>query len=204
MKILLTGFTPFGAVETNPSQLIVEHFTSRVTHDGSVTIIAEVLPTVFETAGSRIRALIREHHPDAVVSLGVAQSRNAIHLERVALNLNDAGIPDNAGDLAQGRLIVPDGPLAYWSTLPIESMLAALKSRDIPATISNHAGAYVCNHVFFSARHEIEQLGRSIPCGFIHVPAIGTEPPGLPLATMIAAVDQCLTVLALQISVMNG
>ena len=99
-------------------------------------------------------------------------------------------------------MIDPSGPIGYWSTLPLDAMLQALKERDIPAIISNHAGAYVCNHVFYTARREIERLGWETPCGFIHVPLMteqGVTPPApgasLPLATMVDAVECCLSVL---------
>lgn len=203
MVILVTGFEPFGRTAANPSQAIVEALRQTVGSERPDQLVTDVLPTEFRAAGDRIVALIREHQPDAVVSLGLAASASAIRLERVALNLNDAAIPDNSGDLASGRLVDPTGPIGYWSTLPLDAMLAALKERDIPAIISNHAGAYVCNHVFYTARCEVERLGRETPCGFVHVPlmteqAITPPAPGasLPLATMVEAVKCCLAVLA--------
>lgn len=193
MKILLTGFTPFGEVAINPSQLIVE----KIVEGGHFSeLCAEVLPVEYAAVKRRIGQLIRDFQPQAVVCVGVAESRDKISLERVALNLNDARIADNAGDLASARLIVPEGPLGYWSTLPIERMEAALKEKGIPVEISNHAGAYLCNHVFFCARHELEQQGSSIPCGFIHVPALCEEPSdeckGLSLDVMVEAIETCL------------
>ena len=193
MTILLTGFSPFHGVETNPSQWIVEHFAAQ-----KRDLITAVLPTEYAASGEKIRALIREHQPDVVLSLGVAQSRTSISLERVALNLNDTETPDNAGDVATGRLIEADAPLAYWSTLPLDALLAALKGAEIPAAITNHAGAFVCNHVFFSARHEIERASMATRCGFVHVPAITEgDKPGLSLAVMIRAVELCIEQLAI-------
>lgn len=195
MKTLLTGFTTFGDVTVNPSQLIVEAVTARSHVSDLVTAI---LPVEYAAAESCIARLIREHQPDAVVCLGVAQSRKVVCLERVALNLDDAAIPDNAGDLACGCLIEPAGPPAYWSTLPLNAMLAALQARGIPAAISNHAGAYVCNHVFYTARRELDRLASTAPCGFIHVPMLceaEADPDGLPLAIMVEAVECCLGVL---------
>jgi pyroglutamyl-peptidase len=201
--ILVTGFEPFDGHDRNPSQQIVEALARSTACQRRGDLIPEILPTEFGAAGERIVALIREHRPDAVVSLGLAASAAAIRLERVALNLDDSARPDNAGDLASGRTIDPAGPIGYWSTLPIDAMLRALRERDIPAVISNHAGAYVCNHAFYTARREIERLGTDIPCGFIHLPLMAeqdaTPPPGgatLPLATMIDAVECCLGVLA--------
>ena len=203
MKILVTGFEPFDGLAVNPSQAIVEALARTASTSSGIELMTEILPTEFRAAGDRIVALIRELQPEAVVSLGLAASASAIRLERVALNLNDSARPDNGGDLATGRLIDPDGPIGYWSTLPLDDMLAALKGREIPAIISNHAGAYVCNHVFYTARRELEQLGRETPCGFIRVPllseqAVSPPAPGasLPLATMVEAVACCLGVLA--------
>ena len=193
MKILLTGFTPFGTVAVNPSQLIVECIAERGRFPDLVT---EILPVEYVRAGARLRQLIHESQPEAVVCLGVAESRSAINLERVALNVNDASIPDNAGDLASGQRIVEDAPVAYWSTLPIEKMRDELAKRNIPVTISNHAGAYLCNHAFYVTRHEIECLGWEIPCGFIHVPALcettSDDCAGLPLDVMVQGVEACL------------
>ena len=202
MTILVTGFEPFDGLAVNPSQAVVEALAHRSSGRHGIELVTEILPTEFRAASDRIVTLIRELRPDAVVSLGLAFSASAIRLERHALNLNDSARPDNGGDLATGRLIDPDGPIGYWSTLPLDAMFRALKERDIPAIISNHAGAYVCNHVFYTARHEIERLGWETPCGFIHLPLMSEQgvspPPGgasLPLATMLEAVECCLGVL---------
>lgn len=193
MTILLTGFTPFGKVAVNPSQLIIAQVAARREPD----VITAVLPVEYAASGRSMAELIRIYQPDAVLCLGVAANRQAISLERVALNLDDAALPDNAGDQASGRLILPDGPLAYWSTLPLEAMLAALHARGLPAVISNHAGAYVCNHVFYVARHTLDRMDSRAACGFVHVPALreGDDTNGLPLAQMVEAVDCCLNVL---------
>ncbi len=193
MKILLTGFVPFTGVDVNPSQLIVEKIVERGLFS---ELCAEALPVEYGAADERLRRLIREFEPEAVVCVGVAQSREKINLERVAINVDDADVPDNAGEVASGRMIVADAPVAYWSTLPLERMEAALKAKDIPVDISNHAGAYLCNHAFFSARHELESESRNIPCGFIHVPVLCEMPSeeckGLPLDVMVEAIETCL------------
>jgi pyroglutamyl-peptidase len=201
MRILVTGFEPFGGIPINPSQAVVEALGQRAS-ERRAELVTEILPCEFRAAGDRIVTLIRELRPDAVVSLGLAASAAAIRLERHALNLNDALRPDNAGDLASGRPIDPEGPIGYWSTLPLDAMLRELKERDIPSAITNHAGAYVCNHVFYTARHEIERLGRGALSGFIHLPLMteqdATPLPGgvtLPLQTMIDAIECCLGVL---------
>jgi pyroglutamyl-peptidase len=201
MTTLLTGFNRFGDLEVNPTQLIVEQMAKRPRAFANVNLVAEVLPTEFIEAGNRISQLIRQHRPETVVCLGVGAGLKEIHLERVALNFDDGGMPDNAGVSRTGQRIVPDGPLAYQSTLPLVEMREALIQRGIPAIISDDAGTYVCNHVFYLARHEVECLGIGSLCGFIHVPqmsehtAVGALPMfGLALDLMIEAVECCLKV----------
>jgi pyroglutamyl-peptidase len=203
MRILVTGFEPFDGRNVNPSQQIVAALARRPEGERRATLVTETLPCEFGAAGERLVTLIRELRPDAVVSVGLAASASAIRLERFALNLNDSARPDNGGDLATGRPIDPAGPIGYWSTLPLDAILAALRARDIPAIISNHAGAYVCNHVFYTARREIERLGSDIAAGFVHVPLLDEQerslPPGaatLSLATMVEALECCLDVLS--------
>jgi len=212
MKILLTGFEPFGPIQVNPSEEIVrrigQHAGRRMGQGmreearghGTVELRAEVLPTEFVAADRRIRQLIREFEPDAVLCLGVAPQRDKISLERFALNIDDDSLPDNAGRLRAGRRIAPNGPAAYWSTLPLEHFRKGIERRGIPVSYSNHAGTYLCNHIFYVARHEIEKLGNGAPCGFVHVPPLQEKanrkkPRGLALDTMVEAVECCLEVL---------
>jgi pyroglutamyl-peptidase len=202
MRVLLTGFGPFPGVAVNPSEMVVAELGARPRpHDG-IELVTSTLPVEYEAAGARIRELIPSVGPDAVLCLGVAAGRTAINLERFALNLDDAPIPDNAGQLLQGTAIVPDGPAAYQSTLPLDRMHAALVALDVPVTMSNHAGTYICNHTFYAARHHIETLGRRAPCGLIHIPLplelAGIQAPAgaLSLATIAAAIEACLQVLA--------
>lgn len=202
LSILLTGFNRFGNLDANPSQEIVDRLAQRARRGKATNLRAEVLPTEYQAAGARMRALIRSERPAVVVSLGLAAGAESIRLERVALNLDDSPSPDNTGVIATGQLIVPEGPVAYRSTLPLEELEQALRARDIPVRISNYAGAFVCNHVFYVARHEIEQLGLDARCGFIHLPLmaeqLGTAEaglPSLPLAVLIEAVECCLELL---------
>lgn len=202
MRILLTGFDAFGTLRVNPSEKIARSIAERGRRLGVGDLYVEILPTDYARAGRRIRQLLRRLRPEAVLCLGVARSRTAIDLERFALNLDDDPLPDNAGRVYSGRPIVRHGPLAYESTLPLERLWKALHRRGIPASISNHAGTFVCNHVFYVARHELEQMGREIPCGLIHVPGISRERRGsrsagrgLPLQKMVEAMECCLQVL---------
>lgn len=203
MKILLTGFEPFGRVRSNPSERIVQTIArsnASPKHKASDTIVAEVLPVEFAAAEKKIRRLIRRERPDAVLCLGVAAARERICLERIALNMDDEASPDNAREVRTGRRIVRGAPLAYETTLPITRMLAALKKRGIRARISNHAGTYVCNHVFYAARHETEKIKKKIPCGLIHVPMAGKarngpKKRGMALNEMVEATQCCIQVL---------
>jgi len=194
--IVITGFTAFASVDVNPSQKIIEYIQAQKFDD----VVAEVLPVTFQTAGERVRELIREYQPQAMIMLGVAGGRKAISLERFALNINDAHVPDNSGKQANGQAIVSNGVDAYRSTLPLATMKAQLEMQKIPIMYSNHAGAYVCNHIFYCARHEMDTLSLDVPCGFIHIPMMkeadqnGAE-VGLPLQTMIDAVLSCLDVI---------
>jgi pyroglutamyl-peptidase len=196
MTILLTGFNAFGKVTDNPSQQLVRHIAACGRFPQVVT---EVLLTEYAASALRIQTLLLEYRPRAVLCLGVAQMRREIHLERVALNLDDATLPDNAGDLATGRPIDPDGPAAYWSTFPLEAMQQQVAGRGIPVAISNHAGTFVCNHVFYTARHTLQQHGLTTPCGFIHVPAVRdpADPNsiGLSFEQMTEAIEVCLSYL---------
>ena len=200
MRILLTGFEPFGAVRANPSGEIVGRIAARARSRDEKDLFTAILPTEFSAAAKKIRRLIRTIRPAAIVCLGVAPSRKTISLERVALNLDDERLPDNAGLIRLGRPIARGGPAAYWSTLPLERMRQALDGRGIRANISNHAGTYVCNHVFYAARHEIERMKARSRCGLIHVPGVrkqgkNSKAAGMALSRMVAAVECCIEIL---------
>lgn len=187
MTILVTGFEAFGNVVDNPSQRIVEHLIKQ----GADNIFAEVLPVDYERAGEKLLALIQKIQPSSVLLLGVAQKRKEISLERIAININDASIADNEGKLVQGKKIADDAPVGYWSTLPLDNFYNALINADIPVKFSNHAGAYLCNHVMYSALHYFAHHSQDIPCGFIHVPSI----EAVPLKEQIRAIKLCLELL---------
>jgi pyroglutamyl-peptidase len=193
---LVTGFNRFGGFERNPSQAVVEALEAQA----PAGLILRVLPTEFEAAGAEIKSLIQRHRPDRILCLGLNARIASINLERVAVNVDDAAAPDNAGLLRSGEPILPGGPAAYLSTLPLGAMAAELGRRKIPAGISNHAGTYVCNHVFYLARHEVESLGLGSSCGFVHLPpladtpAAGGETKGLSLAQLLEAVRALIDV----------
>lgn len=200
MRILLTGFEPFGLHASNSSEQIVRKLREKAHSRPPLHLFPAVLPTQYRAAGAQIRRLIRRFRPEAVVCLGLAASRDTISLERAALNLDDDLLPDTAGEVRRGRRILRQGPAAYWSTLPLERMRQALERLGIPSSLSNHAGTYVCNHVFYVACHEIEKIGSRARCGLIHVPGLRRRANagarrGMPLRRMVEAVECCLEVL---------
>jgi pyroglutamyl-peptidase len=201
MKILLTGFNPFGKLVINPSELIVQIIENRAKSNGLSDVITSVLKTEYTAAEHGIHALLSDIRPQACICLGVAEGSQSIRLERIALNIDDTDAPDNAGELRCDQRIVPNGPDVYQSTLPLSHIRDALQSRGIPVTLSNHAGTYICNHVFYTSLHLIRQLGMKTKCGFIHVPLISEEigmpssdASGLPLETMVEAIECCLNI----------
>jgi pyroglutamyl-peptidase len=192
MRILVTGFEPFGAHAVNSSAAVVHALPA------SDRLIRRVLPTVYADSGRILCELIRDEAPDAVVCLGLRGDASSILLERTAVNLNHDTCGDNAGDCAQQRIIHSHGPASYASTLPLTTMHAALRERGIPVGYSDTAGTYVCNHVFYTARHLMEQRGDRRPCGFIHLPQAGER--GLPLEVLVDGIETCLRVIAREAS----
>lgn len=158
-RVLLTGFEPFDGETVNPSWLAVESVARN--WDGPETVIAVQLPVVFDDTIDRA---IAQHEPDLVISVGQAGGFATINIERVAINVQDARIPDNAGSQPIDEPVVADGPAAHFSSLPIKAVVAALQQAGIPASVSQSAGTYTCNHVFYRLRH-LGQHG-----GFVHVP----------------------------------
>jgi pyroglutamyl-peptidase len=199
MVTVLVGFNEFGPIEINPSRLVIEELARR--RNGlNDTFIAEVLPTEFAAAGERVVRLIQSHGPQVVIIVGVAAGREAINLERIALNLDDAELPDNAGECRIGSPNMAHGPLARSSTLPLNELLDALRERQIPACISNHAGTFVCNHVHYRALHALAESESRAMCGLIHIPLMtellkpeAPPRPTLPKTRVVEAVELCLT-----------
>jgi pyroglutamyl-peptidase len=200
MRLLLTGFESFGDVATNPAQLIVEALAADHAEErfGKSLFTTAILPVEFAAGGERIAALIEAVRPDVILMLGVAAGRATIGLERIALNLDDSPARgDNAGAMPDGAPIEPSGPLALAATIPLVELRAALAAAGIPVAISNHAGAYVCNHVFYVALRTVARLGLPARCGFIHVPLPAElreagSGPAPALAELVTGVRCCI------------
>jgi pyroglutamyl-peptidase len=167
MKILVTGFDPFGGEPTNPSWEAVRRLPDEVS---GAEVVKVQIHTVFERSEDDVRAAILEHDPDVIVSVGQAGGRFAVSPERVAINVDDGRIPDNEGDQPIDVPVWEDGPPAYFSTLPIKAMVTAMREAGVPAVVSNTAGTYVCNHVMYTVLYLIDHEFPGKRGGFIHVP----------------------------------
>jgi pyroglutamyl-peptidase len=195
---LITGFTPFGGETVNPSQLIAQALHGHTIAGHSV--VGATLPTEFAQSLVVLKELIDRHKPALVLAIGQAGGRAEISLERVAINLIDARIVDNAGAQPIDVRIVDNAPNAYFSTLPLKAMLAALQRAGIPAMLSHSAGTFVCNQVFYGLAHALVRSRRRARGGFIHVPYLPEQAvrhagaPDMNLETMIEAVKLCLEV----------
>jgi pyroglutamyl-peptidase len=176
VKVLLTGFEPFGKATSNPSGEIVKQISGQ-------NIITAILPVAYTQSAELLLTLISEHNPDVVICLGQAEGRKEITPERVAINLDDARLADNQGVLRNDVKIVEDGPDAYFTTLPVKEIVEKIKSHGIPASVSLSAGAFLCNHVFYVAQKRF--VGTKVRSGFIHVPLMDSQAPEFPgLPTM--------------------
>ena len=197
-KVLLTGFEPFGGDALNPSWLAAQALHGR--RIAGHRVVAAQLPTVFGASLERLDALLHRHRPALVVCLGLAAGRAALSLERVAINVQDARMPDNAGAEPVDAPVVPGGPAAYFSTLPIKAMRAAAQAAGVPAEVSQTAGTFVCNHVFYGLMHRLatEPALAGARGGFVHVPLLPEQgTPGLALEDQVkglrAAIAAALT-----------
>ncbi len=175
-KILLTGFEPFGKATLNPSGEVVKAIKAD-------NVVTAILPVAYGKSGEVLLSLINEHKPDVVICLGQAEGRKEITPEKVAINLDDARIADNEGVFRNDLPIVESGPDAYFSTLPIKEMVEVSKAAGVPASVSISAGAFLCNHVFYLARHQLRES--QVLSGFIHLPLMDEQAPEFPgLPTM--------------------
>jgi len=193
--ILVTGFEPFATSSLNPSGEIVKALIGD-------DLVTAILPVVFGQANSQLKELIDLHKPTAVLCLGQAEGRSAMTPERIAINLDEARIADNAGNQPKEQKIIADGADGYFSTLPIELMVTSMKAAGIPASISLSAGTFVCNHIFYVLQDYLKDS--SITSGFMHVPLMDEQRkefptlPTMPIKQMIAGVEIALNVLRVE------
>jgi pyroglutamyl-peptidase len=188
--VLVTGFDPFDGQRVNPSALAVRALAGREIHDRRVR--CHVLPVEFGTAVEAVMRAIADEQPELVICVGEAGGRAEISVERVAINIDDARIPDNAGAQPIDRPVVAGGPAAYWSTLPIKAIVAELERHDIAAAVSQTAGTFVCNHVFYAVMHALAPRP-DVRAGFIHVPQLPEQAtrkqPSMPLEVIVRGLE---------------
>ncbi len=170
--VLVTGFEPFGGETINPSWEIAKSLPEEI---GRHRVVAVRVPTAFGRAIDTTAAAIKKHNPSVVLCLGQAGGRAAISIERVAININDARIADNAGQQPIDESITSAGPAAYFATLPIKAMVDAVRKKGIPAEVSNTAGTFVCNHLMYGVLHHLATTGSSARAGFVHVPFLPSQ-----------------------------
>lgn len=185
-RVLLTGFDAFGGASLNPSWLAVQALNGEAL--AGHKLIAAQIPTAFSGSVRELARLVRVHKPALVICVGQAGGRSAISLERIAINIADASIADNEGAQPVDVPVNPKGPAAYFSTLPIKAMLLTLQKAGIPAEVSQTAGTFVCNHVFYALMNMIAKRGKAarIRGGFIHVPWLPEQGrPSMELADMV-------------------
>jgi pyroglutamyl-peptidase len=193
--VLVSGFEPFGGEQINPSWLVAQALAEAP--PPGLKVLALQLSTAFDASASVLKKALARHAPDAVVCLGQAGGRAALSFERIAINLNDAPIADNAGHQPREEAIAQRGPAAYWSTLPIRSMAQAALDAGVAAELSNTAGTFVCNHVFYALMRVLAR--KSGVCGgFVHVPFLPEQTqsaPSMPLAQMVRGMQAALSAL---------
>jgi pyroglutamyl-peptidase len=201
MKLLLTGFEPFGGSKTNPSEQVIRRLAGE--RIGEFTVSSVLLPVDRFQGPEKMLGRLKALDPDAVLCLGEASGRATVAIERIAVNLVDFRIPDNAGNQVVDEAVLPGGPAAYFATLPVRESIQALLNAGIPAELSLSAGSYLCNQVFYHLLHYISGSGRQITAGFVHLPALPEQAaqqarplPTMSFETSLAAVRTIIACLS--------
>ena len=197
--VLVTGFEPFDKAALNPSWEIARALDGRVLAGGA-RVVAVQLPCVFGDALAALDAALAQHQPTVVIALGLAGGRTALSIERVAINVDDARIADNAGKQPIDAAVVAQAPVAYFARLPIKHAVDAVRKAGVPAEVSNTAGTFVCNHVFYGLMHRLHTVPAlaQVRGGFVHVPYLpemAAALPGAPsmdLATQVRGMEALL------------
>lgn len=199
--VLLTGFEPFNGATINPAWEAVRALKGWV--DGDFLVEVLQLPCVFGQANWVLCGAVDEIKPDVVICVGQAGGRADLTVERVAINVDDAPIADNADQQPVDAPIAQDGPAAYFATLPVKAIVGAMRERGLKASVSQTAGTFVCNHVFYGVMHHVQ--GRDVIGGFIHVPylpeqaAVIDGAPSMALADIIEGLK-----IAVEVAVLGG
>ena len=186
MKVLVTGFDPFGGEPINPAWEAVKAMKDTI---AGAEIVKMQIPTVVGKSIEKIHQKMKELQPDLVISVGQAGGRFGVTPERVAINITDARIPDNEGNQPIDEPIFSDGPAAYFSNLPVKAMVQAIKDAGYPSVLSNSAGTYICNHVMYGILYYIEKEFPNVRGGFIHVPYAPSQVVNKPSTPSMALAD---------------
>lgn len=192
MKLLITGFEPFGGETVNPSWQAVARLPEQI---GAAELVRLELPTVFARSAAVLADAVERYAPDVALCVGQAGGREGVTVEKVAINYADADCPDNAGVCPHGETLVPGGPVAYFATVPVQAMIENVRAHGLPCKISYSAGAYVCNSVLYRTLHLAAQRYPAMKVGFVHVPYSDEQLAGrdclwprMPLADITRAV----------------
>jgi len=180
MKVLITGFDPFGGAEINPAYEAVKLLPDQIK---DAEIIKMEIPTVFIKDGEVLEKAISEHRPDVVICVGQAGGRSDISVEKVAINLMEARIPDNEGNQPLDQKVCEDGENAYFATIPVKAMAGKIKAGGIPSSVSYTAGTFVCNDIMYRLLYLAEKQHQGVRGGFIHVPYLPEQAVNLPAGT---------------------
>lgn len=200
MKILVTGFDPFGGESTNPALEAVKKLPNTIL---DADIIKLEIPTVFVKSADVVKEAILTHRPDVVVNIGQAGGRFSVTPERVAINVDDARIPDNEGNQPIDDPIQKDGQSAYFTQLPVKAMVRAMKEAGLPGAVSNTAGTFVCNHIMYQVQYMIDKEFPKMKGGFIHVPFIPSQvvdkpnQPSMSLDDIVRSLEKALEAIVL-------
>lgn len=201
MKILVTGFEPFGGETKNPALEVVRCLPKSI--EGAEIVCLEV-PVTFHQSAAVLAESLASLKPDAVLCIGQAGGRFGLTPERVAINQDDASIPDNSGQQPIDLPIQADGQPAYFSSLPIKAMVAAIREAGLPASVSNTAGTYVCNHLMYQALYQADKFYPGLRAGFLHIPFLPEQvvdkpnTPSMGLADICRGVEIALATIVLQ------
>jgi pyroglutamyl-peptidase len=199
MKALVTGFEPFGGERVNPALEALRLLPPRL---GALSLATRVVPAVFGGSIEALEDAVGATSPDIVLCVGLAGGRAALSLERVAINIDDARIADNSGRQPIDLPVIAGGPAAYFATLPIKAAVAALRDGGLPAIVSNSAGTFVCNHVFYALLHLAATRRPELRGGFLHVPYLPSQAvqhdgaPSMALADIVRGIEIVLAVAA--------
>lgn len=187
-RLLITGFNSFGSNAINPSWEAVQKLPDTI---GDFILCKLQVPTIFGKAADLVLETAAEFHPDVIICVGLAGGRDAVTPERIAVNIRDARIPDNAGFQPQGEAVAAEGPAAYFATVPVSTMAEAIRNAQIPASVSNTAGAFVCNDLLYSLLHHYSKTHTKV--GFIHVPYLPEQgTPSMALGQIINALTAAI------------